>query len=146
MIVAMSINEAYLGTNRTNPFHYQKFGLNEIIVYRNGLPIAGTPISTSDNKRIYYNTLEALDFVLNTSHGISLANYDNHYIMAFDLTSTQEASHDFIHPELTNCTVLLELNFDADLGNNVELLFMGERASTVYVRSDKKIIKNTLMT
>ena len=65
MIVAMSINEAYLGTNRTNPFQYQKFGLNEIIVYRNGLPIAGTPISTSDNKRTYYyNTLEALDFVL----------------------------------------------------------------------------------
>ena len=89
MILAMSINEAYLGTNRTNPFHYQKFGLNEIIVYRNGLPIAGTPISTSDKKRNYYNTLEALDFVLNTSHGISLANYDNHYIMAFDLTSTQ---------------------------------------------------------
>ena len=146
MIVAMSINEAYLGTNRTNPFHYQKFGLNEIIVYRNGLPIAGTPISTSDNKRIYYNTLEALDFVLNTSHGISLANYDNHYIMAFDLTSTQEASHDFIHPELTNCTISLELKFDAGLGNNVELLFMGERASTVYVRSDRKITKNTPMT
>ena len=50
MIVAMSINEAYLATNRTNPFHFQKFGLNEIIVYRNGLPITGTPISTSDKK------------------------------------------------------------------------------------------------
>ena len=85
MIVAMSINEAYLGTNRTNPFHYQKFGLNEIIVYRNGLPVAGSPILTSDNKRIYYKSLEALDFVLNTSHGISLANYDNHYIMPLDL-------------------------------------------------------------
>ena len=142
MIVAMSINEAYFGTNRTNPFHYQKFGLNEIFVYKNGLPIAGTPISTSDN----YNTLEALDFVLNTSHGICLANYDNHYVMAFDLTSTQEASHDFIHPELTNCTILVELKFDAGLANNVELLFMGERASTVYVRSDRKITINTLMT
>ena len=60
----MSINEAYLGTNGTNPFHYQKFRLNGIIVYRNGLPLAGTPISTSNNKRIYYKTLEALDFVL----------------------------------------------------------------------------------
>ena len=40
MILAMSSNTAYLGTNRTNPFHYQKFQLNEIIVYRNGLPIA----------------------------------------------------------------------------------------------------------
>ena len=48
MIVAMSINE--LDTIRTNPFHYQKFGLNEINVYRNGLPIAGTPISTPDKK------------------------------------------------------------------------------------------------
>ena len=145
MILAMSSNTAYLGTNRTNPFHYQKFQLNEIIVYRNGLPIAGTPVSTTDNKRIYYNTLEALDFVFNNSHGISLANYHNHYIMAFDLTSTQEASHDFIHPELTNCTISVELKFDAPLVENVELLFMGERASTVYVRSDRKIAKNTLM-
>ena len=29
MILAMSSNTAYLGTNRTNPFHYQKFQLNE---------------------------------------------------------------------------------------------------------------------
>ena len=122
------------------------FGLIEIIVYRNGLPIGGTPISTSEKNRIYYNTLEALDFVLNTSHGISLANYDNHYIMALDLTSTQKALRDFIHPELTNCTISVELKFDAGLANNVELLFMGERASTVYVRSDRKIAKNTLMT
>ena len=95
MIVAMSINEAYLGTNRRNPFHYKKFGLNQISVYRNGLPIAGTPITTTEKKRNYYNTLEALDFVLNTSHGISPANYDKPYFMDFDLTSTQEASHNF---------------------------------------------------
>ena len=120
--------------------------MNEIIVNRNDLPIAGTPISTSDNERIYYNTLEAFDFVLNTSHGIGLANYDNHYIMAFDLTSTQEASHDFIHPELTNCTISVEFKFDAGLANNVDLLFMGERASKVYVRSDRKFTRNTLVT
>ena len=142
MILAMSSNTAYLGTNRTNPFHYQKLKLNEIIVYRNSLPIAGTPVSTTDNKRIYYNTLEALDFVFNNSHGVKLANYHNHYIMAFDFTSTQEASHDFIQPELTNCIISVELKFNALLGENVELLFMGERASTVYVRSDRKIAKN----
>ena len=135
----------YMGTNRTKPFHYQKFQLNEIIVYQNGLPIAGTPVSTTDNKRIYYNTLEILDFVFGNSHGISLANYRNHYINAFDLTSTQEASHDFIPLELTNCTISVKLKFEAPLGENVELLFNGERASTVYVRSDRKIANNTLM-
>ena len=90
--------------------------------------------------------MEALDFVFENSHGISLANYSNHYIMAFDLVSTQEASHDFIHPELTNCTISVELKFDAPLAGNNELLFLGERASTVYVRSDRKIAKKTLMT
>ena len=58
--------------------------------------------------------------------------------MAFDLTSTQEASHDFIHPDFTNYTISVELKFDAPLGENVELLFMGEQASAVYVRSDRK--------
>ena len=58
--------------------------------------------------------------------------------MAFDLTSTQEASHYFINPELTNCTISVEPKFDAPLAGNIELLFMGERASTVYVRSDRK--------
>ena len=33
IILAMSSNTATLGTNRTNPFHYQKFQLNENIVY-----------------------------------------------------------------------------------------------------------------
>ena len=78
MTLALSSNTAYLGTNWTNLFHHQKLQLNEIIVYRNGLPIAGTPLSMTDNKKIYYNTLEALDFVYNSSHGIRLANYHNH--------------------------------------------------------------------
>ena len=81
---------------------------------------------------------------MNTSHGISLANYDNHHIIAFDLTSSQDASHDFVHPDLTNCTISVELKFDAGLTNNVELLFMGERSSTVYVRLDRKLPKTLL--
>ena len=44
MVIAMATNQAYLGTNRTNPFHYQKFNLSQIVVYRNGQPIVGTPV------------------------------------------------------------------------------------------------------
>ena len=65
--------------------------------------------------------------------------------MAFYLTSTQEVSQDYIHPELTKCTFSVELKFIAPQGENDELLFMGERASTVYVRSDRQIAKNTLI-
>ena len=69
MILAMSSNSAYLGTNRTNPFHYQKFQLIEIIVYRNGLPIAGTPVSTTDNEE--YTITQFYNSFFNNSHGIS---------------------------------------------------------------------------
>ena len=65
--------------------------------------------------------------------------------MAFDLTSTQEFSPDFIHPDLTNCINSVEHKFGAGLGNNVELLFIGERASPVFVPSDRKFTKKTLM-
>ena len=50
MILVMISNTAYLGTNRTNPFHNKKIRLNEIIDFRSGLAIAGTPVSTTDNE------------------------------------------------------------------------------------------------
>ena len=64
--------------------------------------------------------LEVLDFVLKTSDGIFLAIYDIHYIMAFDLTSTQEGSNNLIHPQLTSCTISIKIKFHAGLGNNVD--------------------------
>ena len=143
MIIAMAPNQAYLGTNSTNPFHYQKFNLSQIVVYRNGQPIAGTPASTTCNHRIYFNTLEALDFCDKGGHGITLENYPNHFILAFNLTSTQEASHDFIHRELTNCSISVQLTFDGALAANVEVFFLGERSSTFCVNSERKVTKKT---
>ena len=99
----MATNQAYLGTNCNNPFHYKKFNLSQIVVYRNGQPIVQTPVSTTFNHRIDFNNLDALDFLDKGGHGITLDNYHNHFFLLFDLTSTQEASHNFIHPELANC-------------------------------------------
>ena len=88
MIIAMATNQAYLGTNCTNPFHYLKFNLSQIVVYRNGQLIVGTLVSTTFNHRIYFNTLETLDFLDKGGHGITLDNYPNHFILVFNLTST----------------------------------------------------------
>ena len=64
---------------------------------------------------------------IDNGHGISLEDYPNHFIMVFVLTSTQQASHDFIHPELTNCSVSIELKFSAALAHNVEIFIIGEK-------------------
>ena len=58
-------------------------------------------LSTRDDKRLYLNLMGALAFMENV-HVISLAEFPHHYMMVFDLSSTQEATHDFIHPQLTN--------------------------------------------
>ena len=146
MIIAMETNQAYLGTNRTNPFHYQNFNLSQIVVYRNGQHIVVTPVSTTFNHRIYFYTLEALDFLDKDGHGITLENYPNHFIRAFDLTSTKESSHDFIRPELTNCSISVQLRFDGALAANVEILFLGEKSSTFYVNSERRVTKNSIIT
>ena len=73
-------------------------------------------------------------------------NYPNHFILVFDLTSTQEASHDFIHPELTNCSISVQLTFDGALAANKKILFLGERSSTFYLNSERKVTKNSIIT
>ena len=87
--------------------------------------------------------MAALAYVEN-GHGISLSDFPNHYIMVFDLTSTQEATHDFIHPELTNSSLSVELKFGAALPRNIEILFLGEKCSTVYIDSSRNVSKNAL--
>ena len=70
--------------------------------------------------------MSALAYVEN-GRGIHLSEFANHYILVFDLTSTQEATHDFIHPELTNSSLSVELKFDAALVHNVEIFLLGEK-------------------
>ena len=143
VIVALCVGRAFIGSNTANPFHYQKFGPIEKTIYRNGFAMAATPMSITDNKRLYYNSMSALAYVEN-GHGIPLSEFANHYIMVFDLTSTQEANHNFIHPELTNSSLSVQLKFDAALAHNVEILFLGEKASTIYIDAARNASKNAL--
>ena len=139
----MCRSDAFIVTNTLNPFQYQNFDSNEITNYRNGFATAGTPMSTTDNKRLYYNSMAALAYVEN-GHGISLSEFPYHYIMVFDLTSTEEATLDFIHPKLTNSSLSVELKFGAALPHNIEILFLGENCSTVYINTSRNVSKKAL--
>ena len=141
----LKTNEAFLGNNRQNLFQFRKFNLEHIYVYRNGLPVADSPISTADDKRLYFNTISDLAYI-GIGHGISLTDYPNFFIMVFHLTSTQQASHDFIQAELTNCSISVELKFSVALPNNFEIFIIGEKASTIFVDSARRVSKNHILT
>ena len=114
-------------------------------IYRKGMPVGDSPISTNENKRLYFNTISDLAFFDN-GHGISLKDFPNHLIMVFDMTSTQEASHDFIHPELTNCSISIELNISTAWPSNIEIFVIGEKASIIFVDSARRVSKNHILT
>ena len=96
--------------------------------------MADIPKFTADEKRLYFNTISDLAYI-DIGHGIILTDYSNHFIKFFDLTSTQQASHDFIHPELTNCSIYVALKFSVALPNNIEIFIVGEKANTIFVDS-----------
>ena len=145
LAICLNINETFLGSKQLNPFHFRKFSLEQICIYRNGLPVADSPINTTDDKRLYFNTMSDLAYIDN-GHGIKLSEYPSHFIMVFDLTSTQLASHDFIHLELTNCSISIELKFSVALPSNIEIFIIGEKAGTIFIDSARKVSKNHILT
>ena len=73
-------------------------------------------------------------------------NKTNHYIIVFDLTRTQQASHDFIHTELTNCSISTETKFSPALPSNIEIFINGEKTSATFMDSARRVSKNHIPT
>ena len=47
LALCLNTNEASLGNNEQNPLHFRKIDLEQIYIYRNGMPVADSPISTN---------------------------------------------------------------------------------------------------
>ena len=89
-------------------------------------------------------TMDALAFGYH-GHSILFSNYTNHFVLVFDLTSTQQASHDFLYPELTNAAVYVELKTLTALPGNTEVFLLGEKVCTIYIDSNRKMSKNVIL-
>ena len=139
----MVANDKFRGSKDTKPFLYHKYDMKRIEIIRgNGLPIAGTPVDTENNVRIYHNSLTALGFK-NGGNKISLKDFANKFIVTFDLTSSQEASKNLtLFPELTGAPITLKLFFSEALPEAVELFLIGERFSQVFIDAKRNISKN----
>ena len=117
--------------------------MNELRLYRIGYAIAATPLSTDDEKRVHLTTMDALAFGYQ-GHGTPFTNYTNHFGHVFDLTGTQQASHDFLFPELTDAAVSLELKLPAALPAKTEVFLLGEKFSTIFIDSNRKVSENVI--
>ena len=81
-IVVLCGSNAFRGTNNVNPKHYQTNNLHKKTVHRNWFTLSGTLRSTTDIKRLYYNSLNALAYV-ESCHGIPLNKVSVHFYYCF---------------------------------------------------------------
>ena len=73
-----------------------------------------------------------------------IENFKDHYVLAFDLTSKQDASEVFHNPELKREPLRLELNFTYPLENVTEIIVLGERMSMAAIDKNGVVGKNFL--
>ena len=128
--IAMNTNSAFTGSLTENPFWYQQFDLRQIRILRGGQPIVD--YDTSDNFRLCVTTMKAMNFE-DDIPSIPIDNFQDHYVLVFDLTSMQDATEHCHYPELVGEPLRLELNFNTALEHVTEINVLGERMYSVAV-------------
>ena len=66
------------------------------------------------------------------------------FIVCSDLSRTQQAAHEFLHPELTNCSDSLDLQFSTALAANLQTFVWGKLSFSVFISSGRKVTRNVL--
>ena len=94
---AMNTNSAFTGSYKENPFWFQQFELRQIRILRGGQPIVH--FDAADNCRPYVTTIRAMNFQ-DDIPSIPIDNFKDHYVLAFDLTSIQDATENCHYPDL----------------------------------------------
>ena len=73
---------------------------------------------------------------------VPIDNFEDHYVLMFDLASMQDATENCHYPELVEEPLRLELNFNFSLEHVTELILVGERMSSVAVDKFGVVGKN----
>ena len=137
--IAMNLNNEFSGTHNMNPFHFRKFGLRLVKIVRGNQTIVN--LRTENHVRAYAETMKALKFD-DDGPNIQYKDFENHFHLFFDLTSTQEANVEMHFPDVVGAGVRLELYFANNLTNTVELFVSGERISSIAIDKEGSVTKN----
>ena len=134
----MNENSAFTGYRKENPFHFQTFGLREVRLVRGSQTII--EMNCTNNLRPFVTTMEALKFK-DDGPNVKLVEYEDHYLLFFDLTSMQESNVELYYPDLVASGIRLELYFRENLKETVEVLVTGDKLSTILINNSGQVTK-----
>ena len=128
--IAMKANSAFIGSFFENPFWYQQFDLRQIRMLRGVKPFVD--FHTVDNCRLFVTAMKAVNFQDDVP-SIPIDDFEDHFVLVFDLTSMQDATENCYYPEIVGEPLRLALYFTQPLENVTELIVLGEQFSSVAV-------------
>ena len=73
---------------------------------------------------------------------LPMEDFQNHYILIFDLASLQDAAEDLHYPELSGESLRLEMFFQFPLEQVREVIVLGERLSNIQIDNFGSVAKN----
>ena len=137
--IAMNANSAFTGSFSENPFWYQSFDLRQIRILRWGQPVVD--FDTADICSLYVTSMKAMNFQ-DDIPSIPIDDFEDLYVLVFDLTSIQDATENCHYLELVGEPLRRELSFTNPFENVTELIVLGERMSSVAVDTFGVVGKN----
>ena len=127
---AMNTKSTFNGSFTENPFWYQQFDLRQIRILRGRQPTVD--YDTSDKCRLYVTTIKAMNFQ-DDIPSIPIDNFQDHYVLVFDLTSMQDATGHCHYQTLVGEPLRLHVNCNDALEPVTAVIVLGERMPSVAV-------------
>ena len=126
----MNENLPVAGSFHENPFNYQQFQLSELRTIRGGR--ATISLDTTFPCRPYVIKMKAMQFNEDFP-GLPMEDFQNHYILVFDLTSLQDAAEQLHYPEISGESLRVEMFYQFSLEQVTEVIVLGERLSNIQI-------------
>ena len=111
--VSMNTNSAVAGSFHGNLFNNQQFHLRELRIIWGGRAIIS--LDTTSPCQPYVTTMKAMQFNKDFP-ALPMEDFQNHYILVFDLNSLQDAAEHLHYSELSGESLRLEMFFPISLG------------------------------
>ena len=145
LIVAMVENEAFNGSIKKNPFHFQHFDLTKFALYRDGVCMPGQPFTPDfDNGHVlrsFMHTMRTFNYYnTDDTNGFTVEDFVGGYtIYAFDLTADKEMIAGHRQP-ITSKNLRLELIFKNATPCTVNVLMYACYDSSIEITQLRDVI------
>ena len=141
IVLTMVRSDAFTGSNKYNPFHFQHFNVNYIQLTVNAKPVPYVePFQpTAWDKLQYLREYKTLDSIGEGRHGISPLAYANgHFFLVFNLCP--DLIIDGAAEAIQTGGVSLDIRFSAGLSQPINILLYAQFDNSVQITKDKDVI------